>query len=87
MNFLNIMSEHWAINAEQVSNININIDQNTIFLYINGAEEPSIRIECENDQPETNQDLYIIAINPHGKRQKEYITNSTKMKLLRFCKS
>lgn len=48
MNFLNVMSEHWAINAEQV--LNINIDQHTIYLYINGAEEPSIRIECENEK-------------------------------------
>lgn len=50
MNFLDVMSEHWAINVEQVSNINIHIDQNTIYLYINGAEEPSIRIECENEK-------------------------------------
>lgn len=49
-NFLDIMSEHWTINVEQVSNINIHIDQNTIFFYINGAEEPSIRIECENEK-------------------------------------
>ena len=50
MNFLDVMSEHWAINVEQVSHINIHIDQNTIFLYINGAEEPSIRIECANEK-------------------------------------
>lgn len=48
MNFLDIMSEYWAINVEQVSNIHIG--QNTIYLYINDAEEPSIRIECENEK-------------------------------------
>ena len=48
MNFLDILSEHWAINTEQVSNINI--DQNTIYLYINGAATPSIRIECKDEK-------------------------------------
>lgn len=56
MNFLNVMSEHWAINAEQVSNINI--DQHTIYLYINGAATPSIRIECENEK--TAQSFFTL---------------------------
>ena len=56
MKFLDIMSEHWAINVEQVSNIHI--DQNTIYLYINDTEEPSIRIECENEK--TAQSFFTL---------------------------
>lgn len=76
MNFLNIMSEHWAINVEQVSNINIHIDQNTIFLYINGATIPSIRIECENEKAaQSFFTLWKLRINDSKKKNKERNTN------------
>lgn len=71
MNFLDVMSEHWAINVEQVSNINIHIDQNTIFLYINGAEEPSIRIECENEKvAQSFFTLWKMRINDSKEKKK-----------------
>lgn len=48
INFLDVLSEHWSINPEQVSSMRVY--ESSIYLYINDTKEPSIRIECENEK-------------------------------------
>ena len=46
--FLNIFTENWSINPEQITNMTVS--ESAIYLYINGVNEPSIRIDCRNEK-------------------------------------
>lgn len=74
INFLDVLSEHWSINPEQVSSMRVY--ESSIYLYINDAEEPSIRIECENEKAaQSFFTLWKMRINDSKKKNKERNTN------------
>ena len=70
INFLDVLSEHWSINPEQVSSMRVY--ESSIYLYINDAEEPSIRIECENEKVALSFfTLWKMRINDSKKKTKK----------------
>lgn len=74
INFLDVLSEHWSINPEQVSSMRVY--ESSIYLYINDAEESSIRIECENEKAaQSFFTLWKMRINDSKKKNKERNTN------------